>query len=70
MTTSIISKKAYISLEYYLSVEDFLVIWNEMEQEGTPTQEDYDAFCLDYGKGYFYDMRAYIEDSIRLKEDN
>jgi hypothetical protein len=67
MTHPIIPKVAYIALEYTLSVDEFLEIWNEM---GEPTQEDYDKSCLSNAKGYFYDMRGEIEGSIRLMEDN
>ena len=70
MTNPIISKVAYIPLEYHMSVEDFLEVWKDMEMEEEPTQEDYDTFILDRGKSYFYDMRGEIEDNIRLIEDN
>jgi hypothetical protein len=70
MTHPIIPKVAYIPLEYHMSVEDFLEVWKDMEMEEKPTQEDYDTFILDRGKSYFYDMRGYIEDNIRLIEAN
>jgi len=70
MTNHIIPKVAYISLEYHMSVEDFLEVWKDMEMEDEPTQEDYDTFILDRGKSYFYDMRGEIENNIRLIEDN
>jgi hypothetical protein len=70
MNNPIIPKVAYIPLEYTLSVDEFLEIWNEMEEPGEPTQKDYDDFCLSHAKGYFYDMRGEIEGSIRLMEDN
>ena len=66
MTNSITPKVAYIPLEYHMSVEDFLEIWNNMEEEEEPTQEDYDAFVLDSGKSYFYDMRGELEGHIVL----
>ena len=70
MTTTITPKVAYIPLEYHMSVEDFLECWKDMEMEDEPTQEDYDAFVLERGKSYFYDMRGEIENNIRLIEDN
>jgi hypothetical protein len=70
MTHPIIPKVAYIDLKYILSVDEFLEMWNEMEEPGDPTQEDYDRWCLSNAKGYFYDMRGEIEGSIRLMEDN
>jgi hypothetical protein len=70
MTNPIIPKVAYIPLEYTLSVDKFLEMWNEMEEEGEPTQKDYDKWCLSGAEQYFYDMRGEIEDNIRLMEDN
>lgn len=67
MTNSITPKVAYIPLEYHMSVEDFLEIWNDMEEEEEPTQEDYDTFVLASGKSYFYDMRGELELHIRLE---
>jgi hypothetical protein len=66
----IIPKIAYIPLEYTLSVDDFLEMWDLMEEPGEPTQKDYDTFLHSYAEQYFYDMRSDIEGSIRLKEDN
>ena len=68
MTNSITPKVAYISLEYHMSIEDFLEVWKDMEKEEEPTQEDYDAFVLDMGKSYFYDMRGELELHIRLED--
>jgi hypothetical protein len=70
MTNHIIPKIAYIPLEYTLSVDEFVGLWNELEDVGEPTQKDYDEWVLDSAKAYFYDMRGNIEDSIRLIEDN
>ena len=70
MTNHIIPKVAYIPLEYTLSVDEFVGLWNELEDVGEPTQKDYDEWCLDGGKVYFYRMRNDIQDSIRLIEDN
>ena len=70
MTNYIIHKVAYIPLEYRLSVDAFVGLWNELEVVGEPTQKDYDNWCLDSAKAYFYAMRGNIEDSIRLMEDN
>ena len=70
MTNHIIPKVAYIPLEYTLSVDDFLELWNQLEDVGEPTQEDYDQWCLAGAKQYSYDMRGYIEDNIRLMEYN
>jgi hypothetical protein len=70
MTNHIIPKIAYIPLEYTLSVDEFVGLWNELEVVGEPTQKDYDEWVLDSAKAYFYDMRGNIEDSIRLIEDN
>ena len=67
MTNSITPKVAYIPLEYHMSVEDFLEVWKEMENEEEPTQEDYDTLVLDRGKSYFYDMRGELENHIRLE---
>ncbi len=39
-----------------------------MEDVDYPTQDDYDKWCLDSAKAYFYDMRGYIEDNIRLED--
>jgi hypothetical protein len=66
MTNSIIPKVAYIPLEYYMSVEDFLKVWKDIKMEEEPTQEDYDTFVLDNGKSYFYDMRGELERHICL----
>jgi hypothetical protein len=70
MTNPIIPKTAYISLEQTLSVDDFLVMWEEETsgQEGEPTQKDYDTFLLSFAEDVFYDMRGDIYKSIRLKE--
>jgi hypothetical protein len=69
MTNPIIPKVAYIALEYRLSVDEFISLWCELEDVGEPTQEDYDKWCLDAAKAYFYDMRGEIEDNIRLMEN-
>jgi hypothetical protein len=73
MSNHIIPKVAYISLEYTLSVDEFLKMWEQFrlqETEGNPTQKDYDNWCLSTAKEYFYDMRGEIEHNIRLREDN
>jgi len=70
MTNPIIPKIAYIPLEYTLSVDKFISLWCELEDVGWPTQKDYDEWCLDSAKVYFYDMRGEIEGSIRLRQDN
>lgn len=72
MTNSIIPKVAYIPLEYTLSVDDFLKMWEEETsgQEGEPTQKDYDTFCRSCAEDYFHKMLGNIEDNIRLMEDN
>ena len=70
MTNHIIPKVAYIPLEYTLSVDKFLGLWNELEDVGEPTQKDYDEWCLDGAKVYFYGMLGNIVDNIRLIEDN
>jgi hypothetical protein len=62
MTNHIIPKVAYIPLEYTLSVDEFLGLWNELEDVGEPTQKDYDEWVLDGASDIPY--------SIRLKEDN
>ena len=62
MTNHIIPKIAYIPLEYTLSVDEFLGLWNELEVVGEPTQKDYDKWVLDGASDIPY--------SIRLKEDN
>ena len=63
-----IPKAAYIPLEYHMSVEDFLEVWKDMGMEDEPTQKDYDAFVLDGGKSYFYEMRGELENYIRLED--
>jgi hypothetical protein len=68
MTNPIIPKVAYIALEYTLSVDEFISMWGELEDVDYPTQDDYDKWCLDSAKAYFYDMRGYIEDNIRLED--
>ncbi len=45
-------------------------MWGELEDVDYPTQDDYDKWCLDAAKAYFYAMRGEIEDNIRLIEDN
>ena len=70
MTNSITPKVAYIALEYTLSPDKFWGLWCELEDVGEPTQKDYDDWCLDNAKAYFYDMRGEIEGSIRLREEN
>jgi hypothetical protein len=66
----IIPKIAYIPLEYTIPVDEFVEMWDLMEELGEPTQKDYDTFLRSDAEQYFYDMRSDIEDSIRLKEDN
>ena len=70
MTNHIIPKVAYIPLEYTLSVDEFLGLWNKLEDVGEPTQKDYDEWVLDGARVYFYRMRNDIPYSIRLIEDN
>ena len=72
MTNPITPKVAYIPLEYTLSVDKFLEMWEEETsgQEGKPTQKDYDTFLRSLAEDYFYDMRGEIETNIRLMEDN
>jgi hypothetical protein len=70
MTNHIIPKIAFLPLEYRLSVDAFVGLWNELEVVGEPTQKDYDEWVLDSAQAYFYDMRNDIQDSIRLIEDN
>ncbi len=72
MTNHIIPKVAYIPLEYTLSVDKFLEMWEEETsgQEGEPTQKDYDTFLLSIAEDAFYSMRGEIEENIRLIEDN
>jgi hypothetical protein len=69
MTNPIIPKVAYIALEYRLSVDEFISLWNEMEEPGEPTQKDYDDWCLADARAYFYDMRGEIEGNVRLMEN-
>ena len=70
MTNHIIPKVAYLPFEYTLSVDEFVGLWNELEVVGEPTQNDYDNWCLDSAKAYFYGMLGNIVDNIRLIEDN
>ena len=62
MTNHIIPKVAYIPREFTLSVDDFLKMWEEETsgQEGEPTQNDYDEWCLDGAKAYFYGMLVVV----------
>jgi hypothetical protein len=69
MTNSITPKVAYIPLEYHMSVEDFLEVWEDMEMEEEPTQEDYDTLVFDRGLSYFHDMMGrQLENYIRLED--
>jgi hypothetical protein len=54
MDNHIIPKVAYIPLEYTLSVDKFLGLWNELEDVGEPTQKDYDEWFLDGAKGNIF----------------
>ena len=69
MTHPIIPKVAYIPLEYTLSVDKFLEMWEEETsgQEGEPTQKDYDRFLRSLVEDYFSIMLS--DDEIHLKED-
>ncbi len=73
MTKSIIPKIAYIDHEFALSIEDFLVMWeNETGgQEGEPTQKDYDTFCRSCARDVFNQMIwDDIDKNIKLMESN
>jgi hypothetical protein len=70
MTNPIIPKIAYIPLEYTLSVDEFLERWDELGDIEEPTQKDYDRWCLENARVYFYGMRGEIKGSIRLRQDN
>lgn len=39
-------------VEFNLSVEDFLEEWADLEEEGEPTQQDYDYFLEAGMRGY------------------
>lgn len=66
----IIPKIAYIALESRVTPEVFLDIWNDMQKDRQPTQKDYDEFCMDYAKQFYYDERGELEKHIKLMEDN
>ena len=69
MTHPIIPKVAYIPLEYTLSVDEFLEMWDE--NLGEPTQENYEDYCRSCAVEVFYGrMSEDIEEDIRLKENN
>ena len=75
MTHPIIPKVAYIPLEYTLSVDKFLEMWEEETsgQEGEPTQKDYDRFLRSCARDVFYQMifgDGDIENTISFREDN
>ena len=67
MTHPIIPKIAYIPLEYALSVDDYLKMFEKREE--IPTQEDYDDWCRSQAEDYFSIMLM-DDDEIRLKEVN
>jgi hypothetical protein len=73
MTKSIIPKIAYIDHEFALSIEDFLVMWENYTggQEGEPTQKDYDTFCRSFARDVFNQMFwDDIDKNIKLMESN
>lgn len=65
MTHSITPKVAYFPLEYAVSVDDFLKMWEKREEP--PTQDNYDDWCRSRSEDYFYIM---LSDGICLKEVN
>ncbi len=72
MTNPIIPKTAYI-FDYSLSVDDFLVMWEQETggQDGEPTQKDYDTFCRSCAQDVFNQMIfGDIENTICFREVN
>ena len=66
MIHPIIPKVAYIHLEYTVSLDDYLKMFEKREE--IPTQEDYDNWCRSQAEDYFSIMLS--GDEIRLKEGN
>ena len=65
MTHPIIPKVAYIHLEYTVSLDDYLKMFEKREE--IPTQKDYDRFLRSLVEDYFSIMLS--DDEIHLKED-
>ena len=65
MTNSITPKVAYIPFDYSISVDEFLQMWKDEE---TPTQEDYDKYCIISFGHSILDMQGDIYDSICLRD--
>ena len=65
MTNSITPKVAYIPFDYFISVDEFLQMWKDEE---TPTQEDYDKYCIIRAGRCFNNMHGDIYDSICLRD--
>ena len=63
MTNSITPKVAYIPFDYSISVDEFLQMWKDEE---TPTQEDYDKYCIIRAGRCFNNMHGDIYKSICL----
>jgi hypothetical protein len=61
-------KVAYIPFTYSFSVDEFLQMWKDDCNEETPTQEDYDMYCINSAGECLYDMRGDIYDSICLRD--
>ena len=66
MIHPITPKVAYIHLEYTVSVDDYLKMFENSEE--IPTQENYDDWCRSQAEDYFSIMLS--GDEIHLKEDN
>ena len=68
MTNLITPKVAYIPFDYSISVDEFLQMWKDDCNEETPTQEDYDKYCIISFGNRFLDMQGDIYDSICLRD--
>ena len=66
MTHHITPQVAYIHLEYTVSVDNYLKMFENREE--IPTQENYDDWCRSQAEDYFSIMLS--GDEIHLKEDN
>ena len=68
MTNSITPKVAYIPFTYFISVDEFLQMWKDDCNEETPTQEDYDKYCIIRAGRCFNNMHGDIYKSICLRD--
>jgi hypothetical protein len=63
--TDIKPKTAYIEID--CSIDDFFEEWEEMEEPGEPTQEDYDKWAFATAMGFLEWHRFELDNYLKLK---